>query len=159
MACPAGGQSTTSRWQEVIFLTTRHHRSPLDRPARVGAIALLFVLVGLLVVPMPALGQTTVTPTPAATAATPESTATARPTASLALSTSSGLTGATITANGAAFKPGETVEVTFNGQSVGSPTVNDGGSFSLSFSIPSVQPGQFGVLAKGAASGLTATSD
>jgi hypothetical protein len=116
------------------------------------------LLVALLIVPTPALGQTTVTPTPAATAATPESTATARPTASLTLSTSSGLAGATITANGLAFKPGETVEVTFNGQSVGSPTVNDGGSFSLSFSIPSVQPGQFGMLAKGAASGLTATA-
>ncbi len=84
-------------------------------------MALLFVLVALLVVPAPALGQGTGTPTPAAAAATPEPNATPRPTASLALSTSSGLTGATITANGSAFKPGETVEVTFNGQSVGSP--------------------------------------
>jgi hypothetical protein len=76
----------------------------------------------------------------------------------LALSSSSALAGATITANGAAFKPGETVQVTFNGETVGSPMVNDGGSFSLSFSVPSVQAGQFGMLAKGAVSGFTATA-
>jgi hypothetical protein len=52
--------------------------------------------------------------------------------------------------------PVKPVEVTFNGQIVGSPTANDGGSFSLSFSVPSVQPGQYGMLAKGAASGFTA---
>jgi hypothetical protein len=63
-----------------------------------------------------------------------------------------------ITANGSAFKPGETVELTFNGQPGGSPTVNDGGSFSLSFSVPNVQPGQYGMLAKGGASGFTATA-
>jgi len=76
--------------------------------------------------------------------------------ASLALSTPSGLAAATMTANGAAFKPGESVEVTFNGQPVGSPTVNDGGSFSLSFTVPSLQPGLYGLLAKGAVSGFTA---
>jgi hypothetical protein len=79
-------------------------------------------------------------------------------TASLALSTPSGLAGGSITANGSAFTPGETVDVTFNGQTVGSPTVNNGGSFSLSFAVPSVQPGQYGMLAKGAASGFTATT-
>jgi hypothetical protein len=141
----------------------RHHSSAPDRPAKksiagAGALALLFVLIALLVVPASAFGQGIGTPTPAAIAPTPEPSATPRPTASLALSTSSGLAGATITANGTAFKPGETADVTFNGQSVGSPMVNDGGSFSLSFSVPSVQPGQYGMLAKGAASGFTATA-
>jgi hypothetical protein len=121
-------------------------------------MALLFVLVAMLGVPALAFGQGTGTPAPVATVATPEPSATLRPTASLALSTASGLADGTITANGLSFKPGESVEVTFNGQSVGSPLVNDGGSFSLSFSVPSVQPGQYGVLAKGAASGFTATS-
>jgi hypothetical protein len=41
---------------------------------------------------------------------------------------------------------------------VGSPTVNNGSSFSLTLRVPNVQPGQFGMLAKGAASGFTATA-
>jgi hypothetical protein len=147
-------------------VTTPHHSGPPDKAvqslARAGGMALLFVLVTLLVVPVPALAQGTSTQAPIATVSTPapttEASATPRPIASLKLSSSSGLPGATITANGSAFKPGETVEVTFNGQSVGSPTVNDGGSFSLSFSVPNVQPGQYGMLAKGAASGFTATA-
>src|SRR5579864_6819990 len=127
------------------LVTTRHHnpspRRPVNSIARAGAIALLFVLVSLLVMPTSALGQATGAPTPPAAAATPEPSATPRPIASLALSNASGLAGGTITANGSAFTPGETVDVTFNGQTVGSPTVNTGGSFSLSFSVPNVQPG------------------
>src|SRR5690348_10076197 len=128
------------------FVTTPHHSAPPDRPVRsflrAGAVALLFGLATLLIVPVSAFGQGTSTQTPIATAATPapvgtapapEASATPRPSASLKLSTSSGLPGATITANGSDFKPGETVEVTFNGQTVGSPTVNAGGSFSMSF--------------------------
>jgi len=121
-------------------------------------MAVLFVLVALLVVPASAFGQGIGVPTPVPTAATPETSATPRPTASLALSSSSGMAGASITANGSSFKPGETVEVTFNGQTVGSPTVNDGGSFSLSFSVPNVEAGQYGMLAKGGASGFTAAA-
>ena len=115
-------------------------------------------LLNLLVMPASAFGQATGAPTPPVAVATPEPSATPRPSASLALSTASGLAGGTITANGSAFTPGETVDVTFNGQTVGSPTVNTGGSFSLSFSVPNVQPGQFGMLAKGAASSFTATA-
>lgn len=143
-------------------MITRHYYSPPGRPvksiARAGAIALLFALVTLLVVPASALGQGTGTPTPPAPVATAQPSATPVPAASLALSTPSGLAGGKITANGSGFTPGETVDVTFNGQTVGSPTVNNGGSFSLSFSVPNVQPGQFGMLAKGAASGYTATA-
>jgi hypothetical protein len=143
-------------------VTTRHHNSPPGRPvksiARAGAIALLFVLVTFLVVPATALGQAAGTATPPATGATIPSSTTPLPTASLALSAPSGLADGTITANGSAFKPGETVEVTFNGQAIGSPTVNDGGSFALSFTVPSLQPGLYGMLAKGGASGFTATA-
>jgi hypothetical protein len=63
-----------------------------------------------------------------------------------------------VTANGSGFQNGETVDVTFNGQNVGSPTVNSGGTFSLSFSVPSFAPGDYGVLGKGRASGTTASA-
>jgi hypothetical protein len=119
------------------------------------------VLGALLVLPATALGQGTGTPgtppTTPGTSATPEASATAVPVA-VTLSTQSGLPGATITANGAGFKPGEPVDVSFNGASVGSPTVNTGGTFSLSFTVPNLGPGQYGVLAKGQTSGLTATT-
>jgi hypothetical protein len=77
----------------------------------------------------------------------------------LKLSTNSGLAGASITANGSGFKAGETVEVSFNGSAIGTPTVNDGGTFSLAFTIPgNSQPGQYGLLAKGQSSGFNATT-
>jgi hypothetical protein len=143
-------------------VTTRHHYTPPGRPirsiARAGTIALLFVFVTLLLVSGSALAQGTAAPTPPAPVATSQPSATPVSAASLALSTPSGLAGAKITANGSGFTPGENVDVTFNGQTVGSPAVNNGGSFSLSFSIPNVQPGQFGMLAKGAVSGFTATA-
>jgi hypothetical protein len=115
------------------------------------------VIAALMLLPATALGQqdqpgqSTLTPTPS-TAAT---TVTAP---GLSLSTSSGLTGAQITANGRGFRPAETVDVTFNGQSVGTPTAGDGGAFALSFTVPDVQPGQYAVLATGRASGSSATS-
>ncbi|GAC1313052.1 MAG: hypothetical protein NVSMB2_00430 [Chloroflexota bacterium] len=63
-----------------------------------------------------------------------------------------------MTANAAGFRPGDLVDVTFNGQSVGQPTVNTAGTFSLSFSVPNVAPGDYGLLAKGQSSGSTATT-
>jgi hypothetical protein len=71
-------------------------------------MGLLIVLVAFLVVPAAAFGQGTGTPAPVATVAIPEPSATVRPTASLALSSASGLADGTITANGMAFRPGET---------------------------------------------------
>jgi hypothetical protein len=126
----------------------------------------------LLIGPATAFGQTTPvptsttpapadagTPSPTATTGTATSaTSTPTPGPSLALSSSSGAPGSSVTANGAGFRPGETVDVSFNGQPVGQPTVNTGGTFSLSFSVPNVAPGDYGVLAKGQASGSTATS-
>jgi hypothetical protein len=126
---------------------------------RAGAVGLLIVLVTLLIVPAPVLGQPDPNPQPTATLVpSPTTQATTVPAPKLTLSSSSGLVGASITATGLGFKPGETVEVTFNGQSVGSPTVNDGGSFSLAFTVPNLQPGQYGVLAKGQASNTTLTT-
>jgi len=75
------------------------------------------------------------------------------------MSSSSGPPGTSVTANGSGFQNGETVDVSFNGQSVGTPTVNSGGSFSLSFTVPTNSaPGQYGVLAAGRNSGKTASS-
>jgi len=112
----------------------------------------------LLILPATALAQTT-TPGPTG-GPSPTTQGTAAPAAApaLTLSTASGLPGASITANGAGFKPTETVDVTFNGQAVGTPLVNAGGTFSLSFTVPSLAPGQYAVLAKGRNSELTATT-
>ena len=130
-------------------------------------LVLTLLMAALLVAPATALGQATATATPIATTGTVGATPTTSPAAAtttptagptLTLSTSNGLPGASITANGAGFQPGESVDVTFNGQSVGSPTVNTGGTFSLSFTVPNVAPGQYGVLAKGQTSGGTVTT-
>jgi hypothetical protein len=143
-------------------MSTQDHNSAPNRRVeyigRAGAVGLLLVIVALIMMPAAALGQAVVDPTP-----TPQPGATATttpvPKPAVSLSTSSGLPGASITANGLGFRAGEAVDVTFNGQSVGTPNVNDGGTFSLAFTIPNLQPGKYGILAKGQSSGFTATSD
>jgi len=131
-----------------------------------SALVILLVLAigSLLVLPATALGQagTGITPTATTVPATDVPTATPQATAvtapALTLSTANGLPGASITANGVGFKSGETVDVTFNGQAVGTPTVNSGGTFSLSFTVPTFGPGQYAVLAKGQTSAFAATT-
>ncbi|TMF06521.1 MAG: Ig-like domain repeat protein [Chloroflexi bacterium] len=135
-------------------MNTEHRRMSRHQRVEVGSVFLVLVLVlaGLVMLPATAAGQTTnLTPTPTMTTTTAT-------TPALALSTSSGLAGSNITANGSGFKPAETVDVTFNGQSIGKPTVNDGGTFSLSFTVPNVPPGQYVVGAKGQTSGITAAN-
>ena len=126
-----------------------------SRAQRVGigsaGLILAALLATLALLPSTALGQTvTTTPgtTPAATTTTP----------TLTLSSTSGLPGATITANGAGFQASETVDVSFNGQPVGQPTVNAQGTWSLSFKVPSLSPGDYGVVAKGRAANDTAST-
>jgi len=134
----------------------------------VGSVVLVLGLILALVVMMPAtaLGQTTtttdMTPTPVPATSVPATAtaqATAIPNAGLNLSSSSGLPGATITANGSGFESGETVDVTMNGQNVGSPTVGGNGTFALSFNVPNFAPGQYGVLATGRGSDKTASTN
>jgi hypothetical protein len=139
-------------------VNTEHQRMSRHQRVEIGSVFLVLVLVlaGMVMLPATAAGQATAptnTPMPGATN-TPQPAA--QP--ALQLSTSSGLAGANITANGSGFKPAETVDVTFNGQSVGKPTVNDGGTFSLSFTVPNVPPGQYVVGAKGQTSGITAAN-
>jgi hypothetical protein len=157
-----------------------HQNLDQSRARRIGlgsfALTLAIALAALLIVPGTALGQTTnTTPTavPSATTAPAEATmATSAPTSAatsapttvpnpnptLNLSTSSGLPGASVTANGSGFQAGETVDVLMNGQNVGSPTVGTGGNFSLSFTVPSFAPGQYGVTATGRGSSKTAST-
>jgi hypothetical protein len=146
-------------------VSTQHRSSPPARPAelvgRAGAVVLVFVIAVLMVMPTTALGQGTTapaTPTPGAAAtgatATPQSTVAP----ALSLSATSGNSGAQITANGRGFKPTEIADVTFNGQSVGTPTADAQGNFALSFTVPDQQPGQYAVLATGRASGNSATT-
>ena len=146
-------------------------RRSLSRHERIAAgsvvVVLVLVLAALVMAPATALGQATgaatSTPTVSAntTATVPANTtpmATPQAGPALQLSSSSGLPGSTVTANGSGFTPGETVDVTFNGQSVGSPTANTGGTFSLAFTVPNTPPGQYGVLAKGQTSGASASA-
>jgi hypothetical protein len=85
-------------------------------------------------------------------------TATPVPSAALSLSESSGQAGSNVTANGVGFRPSETVNVTFNGQDVGQPVAADNGTFNLSFTVPTLVPATYGVLAVGRASGATASA-
>ena len=68
------------------------------------------------------------------------------------------MAGAPIALNGTGYKPTELVEVSFNGQALGSATANDSGAFSLAFKVPALDPGDYAVLAKGRNSGLAATT-
>ena len=104
----------------------------------------------VLLVPATAFGQTAVPAgTPAATTAAPPA---------LTLTPASDVSGAPIALNGTGYKPTELVEVSFNGQALGSATANDTGAFSLPFKVPSLDPGDYAVLAKGRNSGLAATT-
>ena len=136
------------------------HRGPAAYIGRAGALVLLFALAALMVMPPTAAfgqGNGTLTPTPGAVTATqtPQPTATTAP--GLTMSPASALAGAQVTANGRGFKATEIVDVTFNGQSVGTPQASDSGTFALTFSVPTVNPGQYAVLATGRASGSSAT--
>ena len=140
----------------------RQHFSRMQRLG-VGSVVLTsgLVLALLVMLPATALGQTTGTPSPTAVmspTAVSNPTTTTASAPSLNLSTSSGLPGATITANGSGFQANETVDVTFNGQAVGSPTVNGQGTWSLAFNVPNMAPGQYGVLAKGRGVGDSAST-
>lgn len=138
-------------------------RTYLSRIRRAGLgsvfLTLSIVLALLMLLPATAFGQATSTPVPGATATTTTATnptTTASP--SLTLSTSNGLPGATVTVNGTGFAANETVDVTFNGQAVGSPTVNGQGTWSLAFNVPSMAAGQYGLVAKGRAQGDSAST-
>jgi hypothetical protein len=154
-------------------------RSSSNRHLGLGSLALVasLGLAALLMLPAAALGQTNgPTPTPGPTGAPttaasptavsstgqPTSQATAAPTTaanpSVSLSTSSGAPGTSITANGGGFQNGETVDVTMNGQNVGSPTATGSGTFSLSFNVPQLAAGQYAVAATGRSSGKTAAT-
>ena len=133
-----------------------HHMSAGRKPV----LVLIFAIAAAFLLPSPVLAQTatptTPQPTQAATA-TPQPTTTAAP--ALTLSNSRAASGTSITANGSGFRPTETVDVTFNGTTVGSPVVADTGAFSLSFTVPQSQLGTFGVLATGRNSGLNASAN
>src|SRR5436309_2771744 len=101
----------------------------------IGSVALVLglVLAVLLMAPATALGQTPGTTQTTVASPTTAGAPTNVPTPAVTLSTSNGLPGAQVTANGSGFQGGETVDVLMNGQNVGSPTVNNQGTFSLSF--------------------------
>jgi hypothetical protein len=145
----------------------------LDRHTSAGRGSVLVLTIAIaawLLLPGSALAQTATATTPQptqATTPTPGTTPTAQPTAApttaaapaLTLSGSKAAAGTSLTANGSGFRAGETVEVSFNGQSVGTPSAADNGAFSLSFTVPQVAQGTYGVLANGRSSGLSASTN
>ena len=141
----------------------KNERNMFSRGQRagIGSLFLVFglVLSVLLLAPATALGQTTTGSPTAVTSPTAESSPTSMASPALTLSTSNGLPGAQVTANGSGFQGGETVDVLMNGQNVGSPTAGNNGTFSLSFTVPSFAPGQYGVTATGRGSGRTAATN
>ena len=78
--------------------------------------------------------------------------------ATLSMSPNKAAPGANVTANGGNFMAGETVDVSFNGQPVGQPTVNPQGNFALSFQVPNLAAGDYGVAATGRGSQLSAST-
>src|SRR5215831_1248050 len=77
---------------------------------------------------------------------------------SLALSSQQGPPGTSVTATGTGFRPGETVQVFFNGAQVGAPVADTAGMFNATFTIPNLANGNYQVDAKGQTSGDTASA-
>jgi hypothetical protein len=65
-------------------------------------------------------------------------------------------TSVTATANG--FQPGETVQLNFNGASVGTATTNTNGSATITFNVPNLGPGQYTIEARGQTSNLSTSA-
>lgn len=110
-------------------------------------------------VPNLAAGQYTVT----ATGQTSRGSATATFTingsaASLSLSASQGPPGTGVTASGTGFTPGETIQITVNGASLGTAQADQNGNFTTSVQVPNVAPGQYVVTATGQTSGASASA-
>jgi len=142
---------------------TDHDSFSRKQRVGIGSVALILgILVAALVMaPATALGQAA-SGTPGAgtpgTTASPSPQATAVTAPEMTLSSTTGQPGAAVTANGQGFQANETVDVTFNGQPIGQPTVNPQGTWSLSFKIPNLAQGDYAVAAKGRASGFTAAA-
>jgi hypothetical protein len=75
----------------------------------------------------------------------------------LTLSTDQGPPGSSLTVTGTSFKPGETVNVFFNGAQVGAPIADTNGSFQITFKVPQLPNGDYQIDAKGQSSGLTSS--
>jgi hypothetical protein len=150
--------------------SSRHPRvrpgSQASTPGFTGRALFVFVsllVATLLVLPATALGQADPTAVPATAVpatAVPATTVPAPAPAgapALTLVPTTDIVGAAVALNGTGYKPTELVEVSFNGQPLGSATANASGAFSLPFKVPSLAPGDYGVLAKGRNSELAAT--
>jgi hypothetical protein len=145
----------------------------MARSLILAGLAGLLWLVALVALPTTAFGQTTTTPTATATHTSVPSTAT--PTATqtqtqtqtqtptptptpgpgLTLSSGQGAPGSNLTASASGFQPGETVNIDFNGNGVGSGTVDTTGKLSVTFPVPNLAPGTYNVNAVGQTSGIS----
>ncbi len=76
----------------------------------------------------------------------------------LALSVEQAPPGTSVTVTGGGFQPGETVQVSFNNTVVDSPVADTTGTFSTTFSVPRLDPGDYPIEADGQTSGETASA-
>jgi hypothetical protein len=76
----------------------------------------------------------------------------------LSLSVEQGSPGTSVTVTGSGFQPGETVQVSFNNTVVDSPVADTTGSFSSTFTVPRLDPGDYPIDATGQTSGETASA-
>ena len=72
---------------------------------------------------------------------------------SLSLSTPSGPVGASVTATGSGFTPGDTVQLLFNGAQIDSKNADINGTATFTFTIPNVAPGAYQVMMSGRSGG------
>ena len=73
--------------------------------------------------------------------------------ASVALSAASGRVGASVTANGSGFMPGDTVRLVFDGSPMDTQNADTNGNVSFNFAIPDVALGNYFVVLSGRTSG------
>ena len=78
-----------------------------------------------------------------------------QPGAGITLSATQGAAGSALTVTASGFRPGETVQVTFNGPNVAQGTADTNGSVSVNFTVPSLAPGQYNVVASGQTTGVS----
>jgi hypothetical protein len=70
------------------------------------------------------------------------------------LSTQSALAGASVTANGSGFVPGDSVQMFINGVLIDSQTADTNGNVTFTFTVPRVPPGNYLVLLSGRSGGI-----
>jgi hypothetical protein len=79
--------------------------------------------------------------------------------AGITLSANQGAAGSAFSLTASGFRPGETVNITFNGTNIGSETADVNGGISTNLTVPNIAPAQYNVVATGQTSGTTQSAN